>query len=228
MLGERLEHTHPEFFVFRLTRLAIEELELVAGLVEVLERQAPWHHGVAIDFLGHTARHHEFHPLVEHGIVEPPSAVGLLHPGHHAFKRVVGLSVPRLVHDAGGNHLATGIGIALHDGAHQVEVFLRERFHIVITGYGIRVLPQVEVESPVLRFGEHTVLYGHGEWQFGQHLAVFLHGDGTTIHALDDVFARHVHAHPHRLGGILLDVERRGEMVDDIRHEGRVEIGLVA
>ena len=227
VLGKRLEHAHPELFVSRFARLAVEVLELVAGLVEVLEAQAPRHHGVAVDFFLHTARHHEFHPLVEHGIVEPPSAVGLLHPGHHAFERIVGLAVPRLVHDGCSNHLTTRLGIALHDRAHQVEMFLAERLYIVIACHGIRILPQVEVEGPVLRFRQHTVFHRNHQRKLCQDLTVFLHGYIATVHALDDVFSRDAHAYPYRLGSVLLDVECRGDMVDDIGHEGRIPIGLV-
>ena len=219
MLSERLEHAHPEFFVCWFAWLAVEVLELVACLVEILETQAPWHHGIAVDFLLHATRHHEFHPLVEYGIVEPPSAVGFLHPCHHAFERVVSLSVPWLVHDGSGNHLTTGIGITLHDRAHQVEMFLTERFYIVITSHCIRVLPQVEVERPILRFRQDAVLYGYGQWQLCQYFSFFLYGYGTTIHTLDDIFCRHLHAYPNRLGSVCLDIECRGDMVDDIGHE---------
>ena len=136
-----LQHIHPELFVCSFARFGIQKFERVAGLIEILERKAPRNHGIAADLFLDAKAHHEFHPFIEYGIVKVPGTIRFFQPGDHAFKSIVGLSVPGLVHNGGGNYLAACIGIQFHQRTHQIEVFLAERFYIIVAGYCVWVLP---------------------------------------------------------------------------------------
>ena len=227
MSGERAQHLRPQLFVSLVARVGIDGLERVSGLVEISERQLPRNHGVAAYLFVDAETCHELHPFVERGVVERPCAVGLLHPRYHVRERVVGLSVPRTMGYRNGYRLATAVGIQLHYGAHESEVLVAERLHVVVTSHGVRVLPQVKVELPVLGRRQRAVLHLHVEAQRRYCPAVGLHLYGAAVCAGLGV-ARHAYAHPSAAGGVGLHVESGRQVVDRVGHEKMSVLILVA
>ena len=142
MLGKVAQERAPVFGVGSVAGLSLDKLYAIGSLIVVVEAQVPRNHCVAGDeAVDANIVHHEVDIAVEHGIVERPRAVDVLDAGHHRVVMVFGLSVPRLVHDARGDAVLSGIGKHLHYGAHRVEVFLAPQRHLIISGYSIGVLP---------------------------------------------------------------------------------------
>ena len=147
--GKVPEEGQPVGIVFRGADGGFQVTDGVAPLVEIVKGKRPGHDGVAVDLAVDAEGHHEFHPTVKDGVVISPGPVDAFHFEHHAFEGVFGLPVPRVLHDGGGNHLLPGIGKPLHEGAHEVEVGFAPEGHVVVSGDGVGVLPEVEVELPL-------------------------------------------------------------------------------
>ena len=144
-----------------------------------MEGHPPGNHRVAVDLFRHAEGHHEFHPEVERRVVEQPCPVGFFQPSDHAFERVVRLAVPRFVGDGGRDDFSADVRIAAHDGSHGFEMGLAEEFHAVVTGHGVRILPQVEVET--WRGGECAVLHPYAEPEVEQRKPRVFDRDGSGI-----------------------------------------------
>ena len=158
--GEIFQETAPVVCISCIARFGFDELDAVGGLVVIVETQCPRDHGVAADqVVDANIVHHEIYPFVENSVVIFPTAVEFLHAEHHAVEMIFGLSRPGFVHDAGGDGTLSGVGQHLHDRAHGIEMFFAPERHVVVTGHGIRVLPQVQMEFPVFRFRQGTVQY---------------------------------------------------------------------
>ena len=69
-------------------------------------------------------------------------------------------------------------------------MLVAERLHVVVTGHGVRVLPQVKVELPVLGRRQRAVLHLHVEAQRRYRFAVGLHLYGAAICAPISRFAK--------------------------------------
>ena len=152
MLGKVAQERAPVFGVGSLAGLSLDKLYAIGSLVVVVEAQVPRNHCVAGDEpVDADVVHHEVDISVEDGIIERPRAVDVLDAGHHRVVMILGLSVPRLVHDARGDAVLSGIGKHLHYRAHRVEVFLAPQRYLIISGYRVGVLPEVEVGGPLLR-----------------------------------------------------------------------------
>ena len=134
MTGKVAQECAPVFGVSIVAGLCLYKLHAVGGLVVVVEAQVPGYHGVAGDEpVDADIVHHKLHVAVEDGIIERPRAVDVLDACHHRVVMVLGLSVPGLVHDAGGNAVLSGIGKHLHDGAHCVEVRLAPEGYLIVS-----------------------------------------------------------------------------------------------
>ena len=180
--------------VFLFAGLAGKLLHAVRGTVVVVETVVPRYEGVAVYLLCDAARHHELHPAVEDGVVILPSSVELLHLGNHALEGVERLSVPRSADDGAGDDLLSCSCKHLHDGTHLVEVLLAPQRHVIVSGNGIRVLPEVEVEAPLAWFGQHAVSHLQHDGQ-GEFLAVAVQGNGAFISSCIRI-SRHMYVEP--------------------------------
>src|SRR5699024_6123131 len=67
------------------------------------------------------------------------------------------LSGPGLMHDAGCDGSLSGICQHLHDWKHGVEMLLAPKRNLVVASYGVGILPQVQMESPILWSRQCTV-----------------------------------------------------------------------
>src|SRR5699024_10383345 len=115
-------------------------------------------HGVATDqVFDPYLVHHEGDPFVEHVIAVYPCPVDLLDAGYHAVEMVFRLSGPGLMHDAGCDGSLSGICQHLHDWKHGVEMLLAPKRNLVVASYGVGILPQVQMESPILWSRQCTV-----------------------------------------------------------------------
>ena len=152
MLGKVAQDRAPVFGVGSLAGLSLDKLYAIGSLVVVVEAQVPRNHCVAGDeAVDADVVHHEVDISVEDSIIERPRAVDVLDACHHRVVMVLGLSVPGLMHDACCDAILSGIGKHLHDGAHCVEVFFAPKRHLIVSGYGVGVLPEVEIGGPLLR-----------------------------------------------------------------------------
>ena len=158
--GEVFQERTPVFGIFGIARFDIDKLYPAGRFIVIVESQSPRDHGVATDhiFDPHFV-HHEFHPFVKYVITVYPCPVDFLDTGYHAVEMVFRLAGPRFMHDAGRDGPLSGIGQHLHDRKHGVEMLLAPKRNLVVTGYGIGILPQVQMESPVLRSWQRTVLH---------------------------------------------------------------------
>src|SRR3546814_6725168 len=68
----------------------------------------PGNHRVAVDLLVDAQARHVFDPFVKDRIIVLPASVLLFFPAHHRFVNIVGLAVPRIVDNTGGDDLLTG------------------------------------------------------------------------------------------------------------------------
>ena len=156
MTGEVGEERQEVLLVGFFAGLTGNRLQCASSHVYILEAVAPKYNGVAIDLLRHAARHHELYPAVEHRVVVRPTPVDSLHLHNHALEGVLRLTVPRMLDDAGGDDLAARFGIHFHQRAHTVKVFFAPEGHAEVARHGVGVLPEVEVELPVLRLRQDT------------------------------------------------------------------------
>ena len=226
MASEVAQEAAPVLGVSLVAGRCFYELHTVCSLVVVVEAQFPRNHGVAgdkpfyADFV-----HHKFNPAVEHSVVVLPRSVETFDACHHTVVVVLGLSVPRLVHDARCDRLLSDVGKHLHNRAHGVEVRLAPQRHLIVACHGIRVLPEVEVQVPVARTGQCAVQYLHAELQHMVVHSAATHGERAGVCAGLGVLG-HPYVQPQRLrrlalhGQPLVDVERVG-------NHGRVPFGFV-
>ena len=172
------------------------------------------------------AAHHELNPAVKHVEAKAPRAVEVLRPCHHRVEVVLGLSVPGLVHDAGGDDLLSGSGKHFHGGAHSCEVGIAPQRCVVVAGLSERVLPQVEVEGPVLRCGQGTVDDLDVERQLGHGALAGLDGELSTIGAGSSI-SRHLAAYPYGAGAHGIHGDCFYMRVNHVGYHGRVIDGVV-
>ena len=219
MAGEVFQERQPVILVGLLVGLGLNKLDAAGGLVVVIKTHGPRNHRIAANqAINADVLAHEGHPLVEYGIVIAPRAVQLLGAAYHTVVMVLRLSVPRFVHNAGGDGILTHVGQHLHDGAHQVEVLLAPQGDIVVTGHGIRILPQVQVEGPILRGGQGAIQYLHLQRQRQILIVGRRHRQRTAVLA-GACIGRHIDLHPNRTGTVGPDIHLLGN-VQHVGHKG--------
>ncbi len=128
----------------------MDMLLAVGSTVIVLKCIVPGNKRIAVYLLVYATRHHEFHPFVEYRIIVFPAAVNLLHLGYHALEWIERLAVPGVLDDRAGDYLLSCLGQESHLRTHQIEMSLAPQGDIEITCIGVGILPQVEMEMPVL------------------------------------------------------------------------------
>ena len=126
----------------------------------------PWQNRIAIYLFRNAAIHHEFYPFVEHLIVIAPTAVQSPRLAYHALEGHMRLAVPWMAYDTTGYNLLPRIGKFRHYGAHQVEVLLAPQGDTVEICHGVRVLPQVEVELPLVWQRQGPVAHDKSQGQY--------------------------------------------------------------
>ena len=135
------------------------------------------------------------------------------------------LPVPRLVHDARRDGALPGIGQHLHNRAHRVEVRLTPERHLIVAGYGIRILPQIQIELPFLRSGQRPIQYLYLELQLFRFEILSRNGQCPLIFAGACVRGN-PHLQPNRLGGTCLHIAELHD-VERVGHDGRIPFRFV-
>ena len=226
MAREVFEEVTPVFGIFGIARFAVDKLDAIGGLVEIIERQSPWDHRVATDRTvnAHIIQH-EIDPFVEDRVVIDPAAIQFLHAEHHAVEMVLRLSGPGFMHDAGGNGLLSRFGQHLHDGTHGIEVSLTPERHLIVAGHRIRVLPQIQVERPLLGSCQGTV--DHFQFDLKAHRLEILATDGQCPLVFTGLgICRNTYLQPNRLGRAGLYIPQL-DNVQHIGYDGGVPFRLV-
>ena len=224
--GKIFQERTPVFSIGFLTRSSLDKLYAVGSLIKIIKAQRPWNHRVAANQILDTHFvHHELHPLVEHRIIVHPRTVQLLHPENHAIVMVFRLSGPRLVHDAGGNSPLPHIGQHLHDRTHGIKVLLAPQRHLIVTRHGIRILPQVQMKRPFLRFRQRTVHYLDFKRQFHGLKILSRHRQRTFILS-GACISRYPYIQPHRLRTARLNFTYPHN-IKHIGHHGRIPLCLI-
>ena len=195
VLRKGVKHGRPKLCVGLASRLSLEELVLATHFIKVAEGELPWDHREAGDRLVDPEIHHEADPFVEVGVVEVPLAIPPELPVDHGVKGVVRLTIPGLVHDRCGDHLAPCVPVHLHIGAHDAEVLLRPRSHPVVPCYGIWILPQIEKEVTPLR--QRSLVHHHRQRQCCQCLITAAYGHRRLV-ASPSRIPRNVYREPDR------------------------------
>ena len=103
-----------------------------------------------------------------------------------------------------------------------VEMLLAPELHIVVTRYGIRILPQVQIEFPFLRRGERPVENFNLERDFPCPDTLGLHGQPALVMPGRRIL-RDFYCNPYRLQCIIFQVYVFA-IVHHVGHHQRVEL----
>ncbi len=159
MGGEVLQERKYQVAVCLLLRTTVHLFHAIGSAVIIIDFIVPWNEGIAVYLLLDAAVHHKFYPLVKNRIVIAPRTVDMPELGYHILERIKCLRVPRVLDYGSRYHLGPGIGISFHRRTHQVEMLFAPQRDSEISGHRVRILPQVEVESPLVGFGKYVIIY---------------------------------------------------------------------
>ncbi len=150
MGGEVLQEISPIIVVLAASGRSAQGFDGVCRLIEKVELHRPRNHRITVDLPVDSEREHEFDPTVKNGVVIEPAAVRTLDFRHHRPERILRLPIPRTVHYGRGDGLLSGSGKKFHNRTHGFEMSVTPQRYAGHAGYGIGILPQIQMECPVL------------------------------------------------------------------------------
>ena len=116
----------------------------------------------------------KFNVLVEDGVVISPCTIRLFDGLDHRVKEVVSLLAPRFVEHDGTHCALSGTTQSCKIWAQGLNVLVTPTFHLVVTAYGIRLLPKVEMELLILYFGQLMIVYTYVEGKRSDYLSLLV------------------------------------------------------
>ena len=229
MLAESLEETCPKYAVGLGTVVSGDVLIGLRLGVEVAELHFPRNHGVAVDLAVDAAFLAEFDVSVEAVVAVFPFARFVQNGFHHGLELVVALYAPGFVEEDGGGHPLSCPCQHAEIGAQGLKMLLGIDVFSVIAGYGIRLLPEVEVEVLVGRSWQGVLAYVYLQIEVCEYFAVFLAADVkcqcvcSGFGIIGDFESAPYGPHLHGLEF------QRSVAVDDVGYQVRVGVhGIVA
>ena len=150
MPGKVFQETEPIVLISGFAGFGFYKADTISSLIVIVELQCPGHQRIAINLTINAQTHHKLHPTVEYSIIVYPTSVNLLHTEHHTVKRVFCLSRPGMMHHRGRDYFLSRICQLPHQGLHDFKMLPAPQRNLIIACHGIRVLPQIEVKSPLV------------------------------------------------------------------------------
>ena len=220
------EERSPHRFEFGRSGVGPDLDDAVRRRIVIVQFVVPRQHRIAVYLPVDPLPGAKSDPAVEERIVVHPSAVSALGPVDHVFIGVETLVVPRVLVERRRDDLLSGVGEHPHQRTQGVEVRVAPQGETHYPRRGRRMLPEVEVVTPLRRAGQTPLLHAEFEGQFEAFHAAARHFDAGAVDACRRV-VRHGDGQPHRTRSARIHVEA-AERVEHVGRERNREIAVLA